>query len=79
MDKVEFKQPVKVNDVISCYGSVISIGETSIKVHVDVEADRGGRIIPVTSADLVFVALDESGLPTAVGCSTKGSGTTCGA
>jgi acyl-CoA thioesterase YciA len=79
MDRVEFKQPVKVNDVITCWGSVVAIGETSIKVHVEVEADRAGKIIPVTSADLVFVAVDEHGKPTTVACSTSGSSTTCGA
>jgi acyl-CoA thioesterase YciA len=79
MDKVEFKQPVKVNDVISCYGSVVAIGETSIKVHVEVEADRAGLVIPVTSADLVFVAVDEQGNPTGVRCSTSAPSTKCGA
>jgi acyl-CoA thioesterase YciA len=73
MDRVEFKKPVKVNDVISCYGSVISIGNTSIKVRVEVEADRGGVIIPVTSADMVFVAVDEAGKPRSVTCSVKGT------
>jgi acyl-CoA thioesterase YciA len=79
MDRVEFKQPVKVNDVISCYGSLVSIGETSIKVHVEVEADRRGQIIPVTSCDLVFVAVDEHGQPANVACATKKSCTTGGA
>jgi acyl-CoA thioesterase YciA len=79
MDRVEFKHPVKVNDVISCYGTLLSIGETSIKVRVEVEVDRRGKIIPVTSCDLVFVALDEHGQPTGVSCATKSCGTTPGA
>lgn len=66
MDRVEFKQPVHVNDVISCYGSIVRIGTTSIKVRVEVEADRRGKIIPVTCADMVFVAVDENGNPTGV-------------
>ena len=70
MDRVEFKQPVHVNDVISCYGTVTRIGNTSVNVHVEVEALRNGEIIPVTSADLIFVALDEEGMPTSVLCST---------
>ncbi len=76
MDKVEFKQPVHVNDVITCYGSVTRIGTTSVTVHVEVEADRGGLIIPVTSADMVFVAVDNDGKPTAIGCCPKSTG--CG-
>jgi acyl-CoA thioesterase YciA len=76
MDKVEFKQAVHVNDVISCYGTVTKVGTTSIKVHVEVEADRAGEIIPVTQADLVFVAVDEAGKPAAVVCSTEGKTST---
>lgn len=76
MDKIEFKQPVHVNDVISCYGSVTRIGNSSVTVHVEVEADRGGVIIPVTSADMVFVAVDENSKPISVRCSAKS--TECG-
>jgi acyl-CoA thioesterase YciA len=73
MDKIEFKQPVHVNDVITCYGSVMRIGNTSITVRVDVEADRGGKIIPVTCANMVFVAVDGHGKPVSVGCARKGA------
>lgn len=71
MDRVEFKRPVHVNDVITCWGTVTRMGTTSVTVHVDVEANRNGEKIDVTSADLVFVALDEYGRPTPVTCSTK--------
>lgn len=73
MDRVEFKRPVYVNDVLSCYGTVQRIGRTSVTVLVEVEADRLGKIIPVTSASVVFVALDESGNPTPIGCSAQPS------
>lgn len=66
MDTVEFKRPVYVNDVITCYGTVLKIGRTSVKVLVEVEADRLGTVIPVTSATAVFVALDEAGNPTPI-------------
>ena len=79
MDRIEFKQPVHVNDVISCYGTVTRIGKTSINVHVEVEALRNGETILVTSADLVFVALDEEGMPTSVLCSTAPRRTSAGA
>lgn len=76
MDKVEFKQPVHVNDVITCYGTVLRIGKTSVTVRVEVEADRGGQIIPVTSANMVFVAVDADGNPVPVQCGSVG--TACG-
>lgn len=61
MKKVEFKKPVHVNDIITCYGTLMLIGNTSITVHVEVEADRAGEIIPVTQADFVFVAVNKRG------------------
>src|SRR5207244_1618473 len=43
MDKVEFRQPVFVGDVLSFFASTVSIGRTSIRVRVRVEADRFAR------------------------------------
>lgn len=73
MDKVEFKKPVLVNDDVICYGRVLKIGNTSVTVRVEVEVDRAGEIVPVTSCDMVFVALDDNGKPTPV----RGPGGTC--
>lgn len=66
MDKVEFKEPVLVNDVLTCYSSVLNVGRTSVAVHVEMEADRSGQVIPVTEATAVFVALNKSGFPTPI-------------
>lgn len=68
MDKIEFKEPVHVNDTITCWGSVTGVGNTSVSVHVEVEADRNGKIVPVTEADLVFVAVNKRGRKVQVGC-----------
>jgi acyl-CoA thioesterase YciA len=68
MDKVEFKKPVHVNDDVICYGRILKIGNTSVRVFIEVEVDRLGEIIPVTSCEMVFVALDSSGKPTPVQC-----------
>jgi acyl-CoA thioesterase YciA len=68
MDKIEFREPVHVNDVLTCYGSVSKIGTTSVSVHVEVEVDRDGQIIPVTRADLVFVAVNKKGKKVVVDC-----------
>lgn len=73
MDKIEFKEPVHVNDILTCYGSVTKIGNTSISVHVEVEADRGGKTIPVTEAELVFVAVDKRGKKVSVTCASRAS------
>lgn len=69
MDKIEFKQPVQVGDILSLWARTTRIGRTSMSVHVDVRAQRpstGEHEIPVTSADAVFVAVDEQGKPTPI-------------
>lgn len=70
VDSFEFKKPVFVGDLISCYAEVIEVGRTSIKVEVDVYAQRirGANIetIIVTEATLTYVAIDEKGRPRAV-------------
>ena len=61
MDRVEFKQPVFVGDVLSFYVHVLKIGRTSIRVRVDVEAERFSPPydrVAVTTAELVYVAVD---------------------
>ena len=66
MDRVEFKQPVFVGDVLSFYTELVSVGRTSIHVRVSVEADRWDsphQRVPVTSADIVYVCVDEQRRP----------------
>ena len=58
INRVEFKQPVMVGDVVKFVTRVERIGRTSMTVHVDVFAERGAETIPVTDAELVFVAVD---------------------
>ena len=36
------------------------MGRTSITVYVNVEAYRGGQMLPVTEAELVYVGVDLS-------------------
>lgn len=67
MDHVDFKAPVYVGDIISFYTQTVKKGTTSIRVRVDVECERrdgSGQGIPVTSAEVVFVAVDPNGKPT---------------
>lgn len=60
LNKVEFKQPVMVGDVVRFLTSLVRIGRTSITIHVRVEAERGGEVLQVTHAELVFVGVDLS-------------------
>lgn len=65
-DKVEFHKPVYVGDVLTLWANTTRIGRTSIQIHVAVFAQRRlapGQEVPVTEADVVFVAVDEQGQP----------------
>ena len=67
VESFEFKQPVFIGDLISCYAKIISEGRTSIKVDVEVYAERrqgaNKQCIKVTEAVLVYVAIDEQRNP----------------
>lgn len=76
MDKVDFKAPVRVGDLVSFFTETIKIGRSSIKVKVAVWACRrfgGGEHEYVTSAEVTMVAVDEDFRPVQV---VEGSGVT---
>jgi acyl-CoA thioesterase YciA len=60
LNRVEFKKPVLVGDVVRFVTQVIRIGRTSMTVKIDVFADRGSETIHVTEAEGVFVGVDLS-------------------
>jgi acyl-CoA thioesterase YciA len=57
IDKVEFKEPVLIGDVVSFWATCAKIGRTSVTVRVEVEAERNGKILPVTQADVIYVSV----------------------
>jgi acyl-CoA thioesterase YciA len=62
MKEVIFHEPVYIGDLVSFYARTIRVGNTSITVHVDVEAERfgmHGQKVRVTSAEVTFVAINE--------------------
>ncbi len=69
MNQVVFKQPVYTGDVVSYYSSTLKVGTTSVTVKVEVEAQRASdpsQHVPVTEAEIVYVAIDDQGRPRAV-------------
>src|SRR3989441_11268256 len=58
MNRVEFHKPVLVGDVVRFLTRLVRIGRTSITVHIDVEAERGGDVLHVTEAEVVYVGVD---------------------
>jgi len=60
-----FKQPVSVGDVVSFFAEVVDTGRTSIKVRVEVYAERHPAqpiTVKVTEAVLTYVAINQHGV-----------------
>jgi acyl-CoA thioesterase YciA len=63
MKEVIFHEPVYIGDLVSFYAKTLRVGNTSITIHVDVEAERFGTpgvLVKVTEAEVTFVAIDEN-------------------
>jgi len=66
VNSFQFKKPVYVGDLISCYAVVKKVGNTSITVFVEVYAERDRQqleVVKVTEATLTYVAIDKDGKP----------------
>jgi len=62
MKEVIFHEPVYIGDLVSFYAETVKVGNTSITIHVDVEAERfgnKGQRVRVTEAEVTFVAINE--------------------
>lgn len=71
MDKVVFKEPVFVGDIISCYAKIVKVGNTSINVEVEVVVERVDEqgcayCINVTSALVTYVSVTKDGKKKAI-------------
>src|SRR4051794_20265303 len=53
VNRVEFKRPVFVGDVVRFLTRLVRLGRTSITMHIDVEAERGADVLHVTEAEAV--------------------------
>ncbi len=62
---MEFREAVKVGDVLSCYAQILKVGKTSITTQIEVNAERSSdglkRCLHVTSAIITYVNVDEQG------------------
>ncbi|HYN64946.1 MAG TPA: hotdog domain-containing protein [Candidatus Limnocylindrales bacterium] len=62
MDKIVFKQPIHIGDLVSFYTDVERIGTTSVTIRVTVWSERRKppfETVPVTEALVTMVAVDE--------------------
>jgi acyl-CoA thioesterase YciA len=62
VDRVDFKAPVEVGEVVEFHTRTIRLGRSSVTVQVVVDAERlDGTWARVTEAQLTMVAVDEHG------------------
>lgn len=67
MDRVDFRAPVELGDVVNFYTRTTRTGTKSVTVQVEVQAERyhTGNCVHVTSATLTMVSVDVAGKPIA--------------
>lgn len=65
VDRIVFREPVKVGDVVCCYTETLRIGSSSVTLSIEVWALRQGQgeRVKVTDAVFTFVAIDDDGRP----------------
>jgi acyl-CoA thioesterase YciA len=65
VDRIVFRQPVRVGDVVCCYTEIVATGRSSITLSIEVWVMRQGKgeRLKVTDATFTFVAVDEEGRP----------------
>ncbi|ATB70425.1 putative acyl-CoA thioester hydrolase [Sulfurospirillum diekertiae] len=65
VQSMEFREAVKVGDVLSCYAKIIKVGKTSLTVRIEVNAERSiegaHRCLHVTSAVITYVNVSSDG------------------
>jgi acyl-CoA hydrolase len=68
IDKVSFKQPARLGDILTIKAKITRAFNTSMEIHVEVWSKRLPEMKPIQTNDayFVFVALDEKAKPAAV-------------
>lgn len=67
-ESIQFIRPVQVGDVVCCYGRVMQIGNTSVKINLEVwvkpilrQNEERRRRFKVTEAAFTYVSIDDEG------------------
>lgn len=71
VSSITFKKPVKVGDVVCCYGECTKIGRTSMSIDLEVwvkpiKEDEVSHRFQVCEATFNYVAIDVNGKPRAI-------------
>jgi len=68
VSSITFKKPVKVGDVVCCYGECVKIGRTSMSINLEIwvkpmKEDNIDHRFQVCEATFNYVAIDTKGKP----------------
>jgi acyl-CoA thioesterase YciA len=68
IDTMVFYRPVKIGDVLSCHTDIEKIGNTSMRIHIEVWETGDPCLVPtkVTEGLFTYVAIDDTGKPRSV-------------
>ncbi len=68
VDSMTFHKPVHVADTVACYGDLIKVGNTSMKIKIEVwcQRDMNKDLFLVTEAIFTYVAINDQGQPVPV-------------
>ncbi len=68
VSNIDFFSPIKVGDIVCCYGEIINTGKTSLTVNLEVwvtpilrQTEKQCPSFKVTAAKFTYVAIDETG------------------
>jgi acyl-CoA thioesterase YciA len=73
IDECIFKKPAKEGQLLKIYGSVASIGNTSITLYLEARAHSvySGQQTNILTTNITFVRIDENGDPIPIGQRVK--------
>lgn len=68
VDDIEFLEPISIGDLVKLEAKIIKVGNTSIRIHVDVTSEGliEREIKTNCACDIVFVAIDKDGKKTTI-------------
>jgi acyl-CoA hydrolase len=69
LDRIDFREPVKLGDIVELVATVTSVGRSSMTVRVSLlhETVPGSEPKPATTGEFVMVAVDAAGHAVSVG------------
>ena len=63
INDVKFTEPILVGDVVTCNGTLIHIGTTSMKIKIVCSIQRNNEVREVSEGLFTFVAISETRKP----------------